>query len=421
MDNASAHDLLSDLPLSIVESILTLLPIRDAVRTSILSSKWRYRWACIPQLVFDDKCVDVPVDKASPESSLIKFITHVLLLHKGPIHKFKLSTSYLQSCPEIDQWILFLSRTDIRELTLELGEGEWFRVPASLFSCSKLTHLELFRCELDPPPSFRGFFCLKSLNLQQVYVVPEAIENLIANSPLLESLTLLYFDSLELSIHAPNLKNLYLEGEFKEICLVNAPLLAVISIALYMTDDIAEHFEQSSGCNFIKFLGGVPNLERLVGHIYFTKYLSIGIEQWKHQFAYYHLKIIELYRVSFEDMKEILVVLHLIMSSPNLEELHISGSSNTVVSPEAPDLDFWETQCPSKCTCKQLKIVKITDVNGVPHEMELIKFLLGNAPALQMMSIAPSVYVADAKMKMLIDLLRFRRASSQAEIIFIQD
>ncbi|KAL7253162.1 hypothetical protein ACSBR1_007649 [Camellia fascicularis] len=45
--------------------------------------------------------------------------------------------------------------------------------------------------------------------------------------------------------------------------------------------------------------------------------------------AYNHLKDIELYQVSFEDMKEILVVLRLIVNSPCLQELQISGSSNT--------------------------------------------------------------------------------------------
>ncbi|GMH01836.1 hypothetical protein Nepgr_003675 [Nepenthes gracilis] len=421
MDNSLAPDFLSDLPLSITENILALLPIRDAVKTSILSSKWRYRWASVPKLVFDDNCVNFSIDKASAENNLIKFITHVLLLHRGPIHKFKLSTSYLQSCPDIDQWILFLSRNDIRELSLELGEGDWFRVPSCLFSCKKLTHLDLFRCELDPPPSFRGFLFLKSLNLQQVSVAPDTIESLVANCPLLESLTLSYFDSLELSIWAPNLKNLYLEGEFKEVCLENTPCLAVMSIALYMTDDIAAHFEHSSSCNFVQFLGGAPNLERLIGHIYFTKYLSIGIEQWKLPLAYNHLRIIELYQVSFEDMKEILVVLHLIMNSPNLKELQISGSSNTLAALEAPDLDFWDTECPSNCTFKRLQTVKMTDMCGVPHEMELIKFLLGNSPALEMMSITPCLYVTDARINMLIELLRFQRASPRAEIIFIQE
>ncbi|XP_074296031.1 F-box/FBD/LRR-repeat protein At1g13570-like isoform X2 [Silene latifolia] len=420
MDGDLAPDLLSDLPLSIIEIILGLLPVRDAVSTSILSRKWRYHWASLPQLIFDDKCVKFSPDKVVVENRLIKFVTHALLLHKGPIHKFEIRAPLLQNCPDIDQWLLFLSRNDVRELTVELGEGEWFRVPSCLFSCRKLTVLELCRCELDPPPDFGGFLCLKTLNLNQVLVTPEAFECLISSCPVLEKLTLSYYDGLDLNIHAPNLKYLCLEGEFKELCLENTPVLEVVSITLYMNiDDGMEHFEQSSGCNFVKFLGGVPNLERIIGHVYFTKYLSIGIDHWKPPLPYTNLKFIELYQVSFEDMKEILVLLRLITNSPNLEDLQISGSSNTMVAFEAPDLDFWETECPSDCKFKQLKTVRMTDLCGAPHEMRLIKFLLENSPVLGSMTIAPCIYITEVKLDMLIELVSFRRASSLATIKFL--
>ncbi|KAL7001314.1 hypothetical protein U1Q18_002464 [Sarracenia purpurea var. burkii] len=334
MDNVMGQDLISDLPQSIIETILTKLPIRDAVMTSILSSRWRYKWTNLTQLVFDDKCVTFSDDQGLEvdEDNLVKFVTRFLFLHDGPIHKFSLSGKYWQSSADIDQWLLFLSRKkDIKELVLELGEREWFRVPACLFSCQKLNRLELIRCELEPPPTFKGFLCLKYLNLYQVFIAPDAVENLISSCPLLESLTLSYFDSLALTIRAPNLKYLCLEGEFKDICLEDTPLLLAMSVSIYMTDDIAEHFEQSSSCKFDKFLGGVPCLERLVGHIYFTKYLSIGNNLRKVPVTYHHLKIIELYQVNFEDLEEILVVLRLIVNSPNLQELQISVSNLKLV------------------------------------------------------------------------------------------
>lgn len=424
MDDSTAPDLLSDLPLSIIEIILTLLPIRDAVRTSVLSSKWRYRWASIPELVFSDHCVHFSNDKDTLEGRLINFITHALLLHHEPIHKFKIRSSVLQGCPDVDQWMLFLSRNDVRELTLELGAGDdWLRVPSCLFSCKYLTHLELSRFELDPPPTFKGFPWLKTLNLQQVFMAHEAIESLISSCPLLESLTLYYFDGWDLNIYAPNLKSLCLEGEFKKICLEKTPQLEVMVITLYMNPDEVqeEHFEQSFGCTYVKFLGGVPNLRRLSGHVYFTKYLSIGIDQWRPQVTYGHLRIIELQQVSFEDINEILVVIRLITNSPNLEELHISGSPNTVTAIEASDLDFWKTECPLDCTLKRLKTVMMTDLGGVPHEMEFIRFLLGNSPVLEKMSIAPGTYVTAGRVDMLVELARFRRASPLAEVLFIQE
>ncbi|XP_038693844.1 F-box/FBD/LRR-repeat protein At5g44980-like [Tripterygium wilfordii] len=47
----SASDIISDLPGNIIDNILTCLPIRDAVRTSILSRKWRFKWLDLSQLV----------------------------------------------------------------------------------------------------------------------------------------------------------------------------------------------------------------------------------------------------------------------------------------------------------------------------------------------------------------------------------
>lgn len=252
-------DLISNLPPSIIERILVQLPIRDVVRTSMLSRTWRYKWVSISNLVFHEKFV--------PDESLVKVITMLLLLHQGPIHKFQITNLNLQNCPQIDKWILYLSRNEIKELILELGAGEFYRAPSCLFNCKKLTHLDLSRCELVPPPSFKGFMRLKCLTLDQVFISRDAIQSLISNCPILEGLSLSYFDSPALTIRAPNLKYLYLGGEFKDICLDDTPLLVEIYLAMYMTDDIADHFEQSS----VKFLGGVPNLEKLVGLIDFTK------------------------------------------------------------------------------------------------------------------------------------------------------
>ncbi|KAL3824024.1 hypothetical protein ACJIZ3_020053 [Penstemon smallii] len=421
MEDDSELDLISELPQSIIEAILAKLPLRDAVRTSILSTRWRYKWASLTHIMFDDRSASHFNDRIVVQDGIVNFITRFLFLHDGPIHKFSLSSSFLQSSPDIDQWLLFLSRKDVKELILELGEGEWFRAPSCVFSCKKLTRLELVRCELDPPPNFKGFLCLKHLSLQQVLIPPDDIEYLISNCPLLESLTLSYFDSLELTVCAPNLKYLILEGEFKDLCLENTPLLVAISVAMYMTDDIAEHFEHSSSCNFDKFLGGVPKLERLIGHIYFTKYLSIGNNQKRSPITYHHLRFIELYQVSFDDMKEVLVVLQLIVNSPNLQELQISGSSNTSATVGAPDLEFWDENFSIDCTLHRLKKVKLTDVSGVEHEMKFIQFLLENSPVLEVMSITPSLYLTDGRLNMLIDLASFRRASSRAKIIFIQE
>nr|GFD20615.1 hypothetical protein [Tanacetum cinerariifolium] len=60
-------DRISNIPSSIIETILCLLPIEEAVRTSILSKEWRYRWIKIPKLVFVEEKVQVLTDGAESD------------------------------------------------------------------------------------------------------------------------------------------------------------------------------------------------------------------------------------------------------------------------------------------------------------------------------------------------------------------
>ncbi|KAL7260863.1 hypothetical protein ACSBR1_006516 [Camellia fascicularis] len=104
----STSDIISNLPESVKETILACLPIQDAVRTSVLSRKWRYTWTKLPQLVFDDTfCSDL---FSKTKDKLMTIIYQVLLFHHGPIPKFTLSLSGLKSCSEFDQLIIFVSK-----------------------------------------------------------------------------------------------------------------------------------------------------------------------------------------------------------------------------------------------------------------------------------------------------------------------
>ncbi|GJR47246.1 GEM-associated protein 2 [Tanacetum coccineum] len=49
-------DRISNLPLSIIETILCLLPYHDVVRTSTLSKEWRYHWTKIPKIMVIAAC-----------------------------------------------------------------------------------------------------------------------------------------------------------------------------------------------------------------------------------------------------------------------------------------------------------------------------------------------------------------------------
>lgn len=69
------------------------------------------------------------------------------------------------------------------------------------------------------------------------------------------------------------------------------------------------------------------------------------------------------------------------------------------------------------CFFTQLRFVKIAGIFGGPRELNFISFLLANSPMLERMTVKPASQ--DGGWELLKELLRFRRASVHAEIIYI--
>ncbi|KAF6156364.1 hypothetical protein GIB67_031485 [Kingdonia uniflora] len=100
-------DYISNLPDNVIERLLLEFPMKDGAKTSVLSTKWRYKWAAVPQLKFYDYIDEIPANY-----SIVNIIDHVLLLHIRPIHKFELShtcVNNMLSFRDMDRWIFVLS------------------------------------------------------------------------------------------------------------------------------------------------------------------------------------------------------------------------------------------------------------------------------------------------------------------------
>ncbi|KAL0392150.1 UNVERIFIED_CONTAM: F-box/FBD/LRR-repeat protein [Sesamum radiatum] len=105
-------DRISNLPSNVIDNILTLLPLHDAVRTSVLSKGWQYKWVTVPYLVFDWTFEN----NLSGNYSIESIIYQLLLLHRGPIVKFKFRG--FKFGPDINNWLYFLSDHRVEELVL---------------------------------------------------------------------------------------------------------------------------------------------------------------------------------------------------------------------------------------------------------------------------------------------------------------
>ncbi|KAK4434308.1 F-box/FBD/LRR-repeat protein [Sesamum alatum] len=413
---AATADRISNLPCNVVDHILTNLPLRDAVRTSVLSSEWRYKWVTVPYLSFDW------TSKAnlSGKHNIESVIYQVLILHRGPIIKFKLNVVDLEPSPAIGHWLRFLSNHRLEELILQFSSYLSHKpVPNDLYTLDHLRHLYLVRAQLKSPLAFKGFSRLVRLDLENVYTPYGEFKQFISKCPLLEYLNV-YSNSLvpDLEIDAPKLKLFHFSGLFISICFKNTPVLDEISITL--NDTTKQAAAQDSGYKLIKFFGPVSSsVKRLKVNGNFLQFLGgAGRVPQKLPQSLRHLTVLQLSDINFILTVEVACSLCLIRSSQNLQILEVT-SRTTRNNDEEAAAQFLKAQQNCELTFSRLENVKINDLSGSEPEMEFLKLLLSAATALMKLEVMSKYACAiEEESKILKELVRFRRASIKAEIIF---
>ncbi|XP_077225903.1 F-box/FBD/LRR-repeat protein At1g13570-like [Tasmannia lanceolata] len=410
-------DLISNLPEDAIDRILVHLPIKDAVRTSILSRNWRYKWVTIPQIVFDVRCRSRHASSMDIELlniTCVKIVYYVLFNHRGPIRKFKCSR-YLPSSSDFDQWLLFLSKQGIEEIILEFF-GRDYKLPSSLFSCQEMHHLRLRRCIFNIPPPFEGFHCLKILYLHKVTFLDDMLEFLVSNSPLLECLTFIDIrNPSRLKINAPNLQYVYIKCQFTVFSFENTPVLAYAYMYFIPTNYFGIPLVPGVTCNFIELLSCLLNIKKLAVGSAFLKVLASCDVPESIPITFDHLKKLSL-EIDLEDPYQILAAFCLFRSSPNLKELKIQ--TPTGVSSTAPVTNYREAKKRMDYSFNHLLTVKMSKMRGVISELEFIELLLVNAPLLKTLTISKSLFSPNEEARIFKELLELPRASSKARITF---
>ena len=259
-------DRISNLPDTVIDHILSYLPIRDRAKTSILSSKWRYKWATVPCLVFDNQSLPLSIDNQGIflTNKLVSDIDRVLLLHRGPICKFELSYQHYLPAIDMDKWILHLSRHPIKELILTISNLQVYAMPSCIFSCQDLTNLDLASCFLKPPSTFKGFKYLKFLSLWNVTVDQDVLENLIASCPMLEELDVADLVGVNyFNINAPNLQTFGFQAPILDVSFKSTSHLVS-----FMVDATSRYKDYQRGnvgypSNLIELLAEMPQIKSI--------------------------------------------------------------------------------------------------------------------------------------------------------------
>ncbi|GAB2258742.1 hypothetical protein Droror1_Dr00014902 [Drosera rotundifolia] len=156
-----AVDRLSDLPDEVLGHILSFLPTKKGVQTSVLSKRWKGVFSLATGLEFND------CHKATP---FINFVDRVLSLHKVSIGRFKLNFRSMDqsdvSC--VNAWIASALSLRAQELDLVLRYQMDDMTQHKLFSSCMISVLRLEYCYdlaiLKVPMSV----CLSSLSVLEL-------------------------------------------------------------------------------------------------------------------------------------------------------------------------------------------------------------------------------------------------------------
>ncbi|XP_050221209.1 F-box/FBD/LRR-repeat protein At1g13570-like isoform X2 [Mercurialis annua] len=319
--SSSRSDRISNLPSNIIDNILVCLPIHEAVKTSILSKNWKFRWRYLPKLVFDYTFYHRSIRPSFSKPNITKLfliIFRVLLLHHGSILNFTFHAPLLKNYSEIDHLVLYLSEKDVHEIVFDFGEGGYgmHRLPSYLFSCVTLRKLTLSSCAFTVPLTFHGFSKLISLTFDSVYFDTKGeFETFISKCPLLETLSIKDCHQIDnLDIGLPYLKFFRFSGSCKAICFRNTS--QYLSTVVFDEDFSGPYSSEPT-----KLFKCLPVVEHLRLGPEFLHYLIGG--RMPRRLSLGCLRVLELPRVYFGWTAIISVVLRLIVSSPNLEKLEI--------------------------------------------------------------------------------------------------
>ncbi|XP_051223176.1 F-box/FBD/LRR-repeat protein At1g13570-like [Lolium perenne] len=401
---AAEADALISLPPDVLDDILTRVGIRDAVRTSALSRAWRRRWEALSSL-------DLNFPSLGYDKVPLGAVDCILLRFPGSVRRFcaNLDNAY---AGRIHDWLRVLCRRGIEILDLRFGYG--FALPSSVFSCSRLTSLTLTSCVIPLlPQGFVAFPELRRLTLVYVQLQEYGgyqLEEIIDTSPLLEYLSLISVlirsDYVrKWVIRAPNLRHLVACSDYDDDGWILKKLTSLRCAEIAFTVFLVHR-------NFAKFLSGLVQVTELS---VVTGYIPSSAKMPEILCKFHNLKILKL-NVHFYKQHPIMLTLYLLKSAPNLEELKLKIYDEEELEFEANG-EFLNALW-ADGMCANLQVVQMSGIHWLPNEMSFIKLILSKARGLHTLSISHSEEIVMSTEDALNELLRYRRASTEAQILF---
>ncbi|ESQ35442.1 hypothetical protein EUTSA_v10007600mg [Eutrema salsugineum] len=188
-------DRISELPEFLLTQILSYLPTKDSVKTSVLATRWKNLWLNVP--VLDIDCSDFPYKN---NQVFFSFIDKFLEINQSRLPKVKIKCMTEEIFGIQDRIGEAINRgtqhLDVESSTFYVDPDTLLYpcveyMPLNLYTSKTLVSLKLSYSGLEDP-GFVSMPCLKSITFEQVQLrANENLEKIILGCPVLEELTLL--------------------------------------------------------------------------------------------------------------------------------------------------------------------------------------------------------------------------------------
>ncbi|KAF5181287.1 F-box protein [Thalictrum thalictroides] len=209
-------DRISCLPEGVLLHILSFLPTKFAVGTSILSTKWRYLWISLPILDFCDDLLcstkSTSEDQNDTQVNFMNFVDRVLLFHKASLQKFCLTCKTAHDPSRVNAWISTVIMRKVREMIIDVVLKDSFAFPKCPLQCEVLTVLKVEMDDVLKIPASITFSNLKILHCRYIgFSCDQSNQEVTLLFPTLEEFIMdecAWLEIKSVDIYAPMLKRL---------------------------------------------------------------------------------------------------------------------------------------------------------------------------------------------------------------------
>ncbi|KAL9155740.1 hypothetical protein ABFS82_09G025100 [Erythranthe guttata] len=389
VNSKCTQDSINRLPDELLISIVSHLPVKEAIKTSVIARRWRYFWKCSSILDFDGSKVlfesDEPIWLRDERRKFATTVNKVLDLHSLPtIEQFRIAFDLDQSnADDIGKWLQFAFAKRVKRLELNLAESYIGRLDKQYSFPNMCDTIERLRIL----PS--GCESLVALCLIDVDVTEETLEFFVSNCPLLEELRVRYSNYLKkFAASSPLVRLKRFEiasrGTCKsvEICTPN-----LLSFAFYGILRVSINLKNVSSLISLSVGAARPtivmdNINQISGSLSRLETLKIRTSIYN---EYVLPRIPDLHRlkklvldVSTKGNGSLLCFTSLLNAAPLLRELVLKLNwSETLIKRRiyVPAKGHIRHQC--------LEVLEIQGFAGADIDAELALYVIENAPSLK--------------------------------------